>query len=131
MRAYRHRKPKRLAAWLAAFAIMLQALLPGLHHPGGMALAGTLALVDAPHLCLAPGSAPVSPGDRDKAPGHHQPDCPICQAMHAIGGFPPPTALVLAHDAVAAPSIAKIAPSSRILGRSFRPQQPRAPPSLA
>jgi hypothetical protein len=128
---HRHRNPNRRTAWLAAFALLLQALLPGLHHPGGMALAGTLALGDAQHLCLARGSVPVSPGDPDKAPGHHQPACPICQAMHAIGGFAQPAALVLAHDAVAAPSLAKIAPAPRIFGRSFRPQQPRAPPSLA
>jgi hypothetical protein len=127
----RHRQPNRRAAWLAAFALLLQALLPGLHHPGGMALAGTLALGDAPHLCLAPISAPVSPGDRDTAPGHHQPDCPICQAMHAIGGFAPPAALVLAHVAIAARSVAITEPASPVSRRSFRPQQPRAPPSLA
>jgi hypothetical protein len=128
---HRHRKPNRLAAWLAAFALLLQALLPALHHPGGMALAGTLALGDAHHLCLAPGGGPVTPGDPGKAPGHHQQDCPICQAMHAIGGFAPPAALVLAHDAIAAPSVAITEPASPVSRRSFRPQQPRAPPSLA
>jgi hypothetical protein len=125
---HRHRKPNRFAAWLAAFALLLQALLPALHHPGGMALAGTLALGDAQHLCLAPGDAPA---DHEKPAGHHQPECPICQAMHAIGGFAPPAVLVLAHEAVAGPSISNIAPASPVSRRSFHPQQPRAPPLLA
>jgi hypothetical protein len=122
-------KLNRRAAWLAVFALLLQALLPAVHHPGGMALAGTLALGDA-HLCLAPGSAPVSPGDTDKSP-HHAPACAICQAVHAIGGFAPPAAPVLAGQTAIATSFAPSRSAAPVSRQIFRAQQPRAPPSFA
>jgi hypothetical protein len=131
MGMHKHRGSNRRAAWLAALALLAQALLPALHHPGGMALAGTPSLVDARHLCLAPGSAPVSPADTDKSPAHHQPACPICQAVHAIGGFAPPAAPTITGQIAAPASFSPVEPASPALRPTFNRQQPRAPPSLA
>jgi hypothetical protein len=82
----------RRAAWLAVFAILLQTIVPALHHPAGMAFGGAPTLSYAEHLCVAPGSTPVAPTDPDKGAHHHLPACAICQAVHAIGGFASPDA---------------------------------------
>ncbi len=78
----------RRGAWLAIFAILLQALLPVVHHPADMALAGTLGFAGAHNLCIAPGGAPVQPAVPDKAPHDHLPACPICQAIHRSAEHP-------------------------------------------
>ncbi len=84
----RRHKLSRVAVWLALLAVLVQALLPAFHHPAGMALAGEVTPTASHNMCLAPGGAPPEPG---KSPAHHMPPCPICQAVHAIGGFAPPT----------------------------------------
>ena len=96
-----------------------------------MALGGTLAFGDVQHLCLAPGSTPVAPGGEDKAPHHHLPACAICQAVHAIGGFASPSAVmpvVLATYTIAAlPYFNPARPRQRQNSH----QQPRGPPTFA
>jgi hypothetical protein len=119
----RHKALKR-ASWLALFAILFQALLPLAHHPAAMA--APAGFDSAHNLCLAPGS--TAPSDPAKAPAHHMPDCALCAAMHAIGGFVPPMAPAIAVSrdyVIATPVFALI-----LLPRqSSRPrQQPRAPP---
>jgi hypothetical protein len=129
-RKYRATRP---AAWLAAFAILLQALLPALHHPASMALAGIggdkIAGLDiAQYLCLAPGG--TTPDEHDKAPAHHIPPCALCSAVHAIGGFAPPIAPVIAvsreYGVVVPTATALALPQQRPTHR----QQARAPPVL-
>jgi hypothetical protein len=111
-------------------AIWLQALLPAVHHPAGMALAGGLGAIDQRNLCHAPG--PVSPDEPGKAPAHSMPACALCQAVHAIGGFAPPQAIALA-PVTAYQEIALVPPASQAVIAAWRHrlQQPRAPPVLA
>jgi hypothetical protein len=112
-------------------AILLQALLPAIHHPAGMALAGVgekIAGLDVgQYLCVAPGS--IAPGEPGKAPVHRVQPCALCLAVHAIGGFAPPSGPVIIvpqdHDVVVRTAVAVIPPP---LPRSSSKQQPRAPP---
>jgi Protein of unknown function (DUF2946) len=127
----RNNRGTRPAVWLAVFAILLQALLPGLHHPAGMALAGDrIAGLDiAQYLCVAPGG--TTPDDPGKAPAHHHvPPCALCSSMHAIGGFAPPDALVIAVSrdyGIVVPTAVTLALPRRQVDL---PQQARAPPVL-
>ena len=131
-RGYRASRP---AAWLAAFAILLQALLlPAGLPSGGMIPAGlggdTVAGLDiAQHLCHAPGD--TSPDDPGKAPLDHQQCCALCLAAHAVGSFTPPSAPVVAvsrdYGIVVPTETALILPPQRSASRQ---QQPRAPPVL-
>jgi hypothetical protein len=116
----------RRASWLAVFAILLQAILPALHHP---AMAAPVGADMARSLCLAPGG--TAPADPVKAPGHHVPGCAICAAMHAIGGFVPPTAPVIAigHEYGLAVSASALLFMPREWLRLRH--QPRAPPIFA
>jgi hypothetical protein len=122
---HRNRKALKRASWLAIFAIVLQAILPALHHP---AMAVPAGFDGARNLCVAPGS--TAPADPAKVPGHHIPGCAICATMHAIGGFVPPTAPAIAISrefGAAMPASALIfLPRQWLRVR----QQPRAPPVL-
>ncbi len=104
--------------------------MPALHHPAGMAMAGMSGFGNAVNMCLAPGAD--APGNHDNGPAHPMPDCPLCQAVHAIGGFAPPSAAVTApiradlHVAFAA------AATISVPQPAFRSNaQPRAPPLSA
>jgi hypothetical protein len=133
MIAHRTHRANRGAAWLAIFALLLQSIIPALHHPATMALGtpGEMVSLDGgKNLCLAPGSAPAKPADQEKGSHqHHMPACAICQAVHAIGGFGPTTnaAIVLAPGFPADRPVARIAllvpRQARIL------PQPRGPPA--
>jgi hypothetical protein len=120
------------AAWLALLAVLFQALLPAVHHPAGMAMAGGLGIGGGGgiNLCLAPGTPPgnSAPADPGKNPAPHAPACPLCQAIHAIGGFAPPTApsLPVRHgEAIILP--ASVAAWVEPYAYRTHPQ-PRAPP---
>ena len=124
------RKARRPGSWLAVLAVLIQALMPALHHPAGMAMAGMPGFADAVNMCLAPGS--TAPGDHDKAPAHQMPACALCQAVHAMGGFAPPTVSI----ALAVRSDVKVAFTATetvsVPQPAFRSNaQPRAPPTLA
>src|SRR5579859_7336599 len=130
-RGYRTSGP---AAWLAIFAILLQALLPVAQAPAGMAPAGlggdTIAGLDiAQNLCHAPGD--TRRDDPGKAPLDHQQCCAICLAAHAVGSFAPPSAPTVAisrdYGTVVPVEAALILPPLR---SNLRQQQPRAPPVL-
>jgi len=124
----------RPASWLALFAILLQSLVPAIHHPASMALAGATDNVVggfdlAKNLCVVPGhNAPEGPG---KTPAHQLPDCAICQAVHAIGGFVPPVVPALTASSVHEIAFAAFAYSIAPQRWAHSSQQPRAPPSLA
>jgi hypothetical protein len=127
----RNTRGTRPAAWLAVFAILLQALLPGIHHPAGMALAGDkIAGLDiAQYLCHTPGS--TTPDDPGKAPAHHHiPPCALCSSMHAIGGFAPPSAPIIAVSGdygIVVPTVVTLVLPRR---QANATQQARAPPVL-
>jgi hypothetical protein len=132
MIARRRYRALRPAAWAAVFAILLQALLPAVHHPAGMALAGTgddkIAGLDVgQYLCIAPGS--TTPAGPEKAPVHHVQPCALCLAVHAIGGFAPPSgpAVIVPYGPgiIIRTAVALIPPP---LPRTSSKQQPRAPP---
>jgi hypothetical protein len=120
----------RPASWLAAVAILLQTLVPAVHHGGGMARAATPAFGDAKTMCLAPGS--TAPDEPKQTPGHTTADCTMCcQALHAFGGFVPPSspALIVRQDEIAAFMAPAPEPAPRLHARIG--QQPRAPPARA
>ncbi len=97
-----------------------------------MALAGGFSAADQRNFCHAPSPAAPAPADPGKAPAHSLPACALCQAVHAIGGFAPPTAAGLA--AVVSFEAVTFAPanSATMTGRRLHNrQQPRAPPVLA
>ena len=117
----------RLSAWIAIWAIWVQALLPIAHHPASMALGQYLADSEQ-NLCLSGAGSPISPDD--KGPAHKLPTCPICQAAHAIGGFVPPNLAKLAlplRYAIVSTVLLDIA-APRPLVRAAA--QPRGPPFL-
>ncbi len=132
----RNSKGTRQAAWLALFAILLQALLPTAHDPASMAAAGppahnapTLAGFDVSHyLCLAPGN--TAPDDPAKAPAHHILPCALCLVMHSVGGFLPATAAIT--GAGGGYTLALLALALGFTPRQwfYRRQQPRGPPVL-
>jgi hypothetical protein len=134
MIARRGHRASRPAAWLAAFAILLQALLlPVAQQPAGIALAGLsddaiAGLAVAQHLCQAPGD--TTPDDPGKAPLDHLQCCALCLSAHVIGGFVPPSApaVVVNRDyGIVVPTEASLVlPQQRAILR----QQPRAPPVL-
>jgi Protein of unknown function (DUF2946) len=127
----RNNRRTRPAAWLAVFAILLQALLPvvqaptGLAGPGGESIAG---LNIAAHLCHAPGD--TAPDDHGPAPVDHQQCCDFCLAVHAVGGFTPPSAPEIAvrrEYGIVSPVETSLVLPRRQAGST---QQARAPPVL-
>ncbi len=110
--------------------MLLQALIPALHHPASMAMADVLTGTGAKNLCLAPSGTPATPGTPDKAPHHSLPGCAICQAVHAIGGFTPPAAPAIAANACADAGFDTVTPAAPPLRPARASQQPRAPPIL-
>ncbi len=92
-------------------------------------MAGMLGPDGAKNLCIAPGSAPVTPGDQDKSPHHQMPACAICQAMHAIGGFAPPPVPVVAlvrEATISRPTLQSAQLAAQRVGEFA---QPRGPPA--
>jgi hypothetical protein len=127
----RNNRGTRPAAWLAVFAILLQALLPVVQAPASMVGPGgdTIAGLDiAAHLCHAPGDN--APDDQGPAPVDHQQCCDFCLAVHAIGGFAPPSGPILAinrnYGVVVPTATTLILPRRQVAS----PQQARAPPVL-
>jgi hypothetical protein len=124
-----HAGGRRRAAWTAIFAIVLQILIPALHHPAGMAQAGSLGFGAQHNICFSPGAnTPTAP---DKSPHHQAPTCALCQAVNAIGGLAQPSAPVVI-TATSEPAAFIAFPTTFAPARPphFH-QQPRAPPALA
>jgi hypothetical protein len=130
----RNSRKTRPAAWLATFAILLQALLPVAHSPAAMAPTGqgddVIAGLDlALNLCHAPGDN--APDDHVPAPVDHRQCCDFCLAVHAVGGFGPPSAPEIAvareYGIVLPVVTALVLPARRSI---LRQQQARAPPVL-
>jgi hypothetical protein len=115
----------RRTAWIAVWALVLQMLLPLIHHPAA-AKAGP---PDGLRICAVMGLMPTGKAEPSKTPVSKIPSCPICQTLHMLnGGFVPPDISVLAipseHDgSVGVVAVANILPHIIITGA-----QPRAPP---
>jgi hypothetical protein len=75
-----HTKLFRGAAKLALFAILLQVLLPLIHHPAQAAEAMPAGV----HICSVLHHASDTT-DADKTPVS-KPSCPICFSLHLLGG---------------------------------------------
>ena len=121
--------PRLLVAWLGLHALLLQLVLPVLHHPA--------------HVFATPrdiAAALVAMGDMGLVPSHAEhhgthdsqtmPDCPLCLAIQHAAPFVPPTAPTLVlptqHVALLPASHSDNAPH----WRSFAARA-RAPPSQA
>jgi hypothetical protein len=123
--AHRRHSTRRPRAWIAIWAILVQPLLPIAHHPASLALGQSLAATDH-NLCQGSAGAPR---DSDhKGPIHKVPTCPICQAVHAIGGFPPPTAVMLKSSFPYAIVVAVVTDNSAPRRLARVAAQPRGPP---
>src|SRR4051812_38179462 len=112
---------RRVAAYLALLALLVQVLLPvsdAFHHAQ---LGGAKTGLAAPAA-----SAPADPGDR--APATPPDECDLCKAIHLLGsGILPVLALVLAALVV----FCRLEPPRPTLPRGERrlfPVQARAPP---
>jgi hypothetical protein len=121
-----HRRASGPGVWLALLALWVQALLPAIHHPGA-AMPGTITSAIAGSLCMAPGSAPVSP--RDRAPEHKLPPCPVCQTLQILGaGFAPPATVAIPIPRFAGLVADDFGPGTGLPGRFRSTAQARAPP---
>jgi hypothetical protein len=132
----RRRIRGRWAAALALFAILLQSLLPALHHPAGMtlaggALAGGAGSGDRGNLCGAPGGAGEPADHPQKSPSHPMPACAICQAVHAIGGFAPPPPPALTAVSISVTLFTHRQPAAALQRLGYPRQRARAPPLVA
>lgn len=123
-------KANRRASWLAVLALLLQTLLPLMHHPADAASVAQGVFGDAKSICLASGPGQDTPSDNDKSPTHHVPPCAICQALQTAGGSVPPTSFVLVELAVSEALFSAAADSATIPVRAATSSQPRAPPAL-
>ena len=85
------RSTRRLSAWLAMLALVLNALLP-LAAQAMRAPAGPVGLHE---ICSTTGLVRVRPHDdsgRDQSPAHNAAllkDCPFCHLHHEGAGLPP------------------------------------------
>jgi Protein of unknown function (DUF2946) len=129
----RNNRGTRPAAWLAVFAILLQVLLPVAQSPASMTPVGlggdVIAGLDiAQNLCHAPGD--TAPDNHGPAPVDHRQCCDFCLAVHAVGGFAPPSAPVIAvsreYGIVVPVEAALVLPRRQ----ANATQQARAPPVL-
>ena len=79
---------RRVSAFVALYALLLQLAVPLAHDPIGI---GTFApWLDAP-LCHAGNSVPAAPGDQTPV-GTQSHLCPLCVSLQACGSFIAPLA---------------------------------------
>jgi len=109
----------RCAAWVVLLSLLAPMAL-GLAHSVANAAPAFL------HICHV---ATQADGNKDNAPTHKTPSCPICQNLHLLsGGIAPPSLALLAHIPIII-STALFALIIFIVCPAFTPQaQPRAPP---
>lgn len=135
----------RFGLWLAALALLLQAMLPAWHHPAAAAAAAAgggddgLSVV----ICTLYGYqvvplASLVGADAGKAglPEHKQPpiprDCALCQALSHLGTLDTPPAIALPRPPLAVALSPWTVAGGHILPAGTRlSAQPRAPPALA
>jgi hypothetical protein len=124
------RRPGRLAAWIAIFAILVAALAPGIAR----ALSAPQQALPWSDICTATGARTAGDGAPQPGSGQHEgiglKHCPFC--VNHAGHFALPTAApdrlpVLAPDAVFFPPSVTAA-SPRFIRVAT---QPRAPPSIS
>jgi DUF2946 family protein len=122
------RSARRFGCVLGLAAILSQTFVLLFHHPAGaMTMAGP-ALVAGHHHAQADPRSPASGG---KAPASMPPHCPICLALHVLGGFVPPTAAALPAEAPRVEAAFSRAPAPSVVGGLvLGGAQPRAPPPL-
>jgi len=124
---------RRIGAVLAVAGLLAQAGLLMLHRPPS---AAPMRFEHAAHLDVSlprhhhHASAPQAPDRGAPAPG--SPHCPICFALHLIGGFVPPAKAEVAPPAFwTAPAVPIIAESTAAARWLAALPQPRGPPRAA
>jgi hypothetical protein len=135
---------RRLGAWLAALAILLQALVPAWHHAALAMAAKTGGDGTSVVICTLYGYQVVPLASlvaldetgKVKPPEHKQPpvprDCALCQAMAHQNLMGPPPDLGLPPIPMAVALSPWIAVGGTILPATPRlAAQPRAPPTLS
>ncbi len=124
----RDRTARRVGAWLAVFALLLQMALPLAHDPLGLAMVAPG--LSSPICHAGATAAEGAPGQR---PASHDPACgicPLCITLQSGGVFLAPSAGagILAAFLPAAKPTPVAAASGAV--RSLRvASQPRAPPA--
>lgn len=124
----------RVAAWLAAWALLFQAVLPlgqalPAPRPGSGSGGAPLTLL----ICTAWGLKPLAAaGAGDKAPSSgHQPPCPICLSFALGQSLLPPTLVAVPQPVLAATEATTLVPSSQAAATDCPPPLPRGPPLSA
>lgn len=126
-----HRRVFRRAAWLGVLAVLLQILVPAIHHP--VVAAGQSFLFADSVIC----SASRVDSDRavipDKAPTKNASHCPVCWGLQQLaGGFVVPGGISAPGDTLGAGVANLLADSAAILvSVRLQAAQPRGPPHLA
>jgi Protein of unknown function (DUF2946) len=117
------RRAFRRASWLGVLAVLLQIVVPALHHPA--AAASQLSIFSDAVICTGSGT---SVPDKDRGKSH----CPICWALQQLaGGFTTPTVPAgpqCSFDAGIANRLTVGVPSLASIPRQAA--QPRGPPRL-
>lgn len=125
----RRKSWKRLGAALSSFALLLQLALASWGLPPPRLAIGPTARFDPHALCLAGGGpAPTPARETPASPAHdHGADCCLWHAVPAVqpGAVSLPTPIAYASATPTRPMAAGLAP-----GRSYRPANARAPPTL-
>jgi hypothetical protein len=120
------RRARRAGVLLAVLAVLSQTGLLLLHRPGdGVPTRHHehVAFHDVAH-----GDVPAaSPADRPDDPGRSV-HCPICLALHLIGGFVPPETIVLAGTSWTAIRLEHREPPRAVAPRFASDLRSRAPP---
>ncbi len=121
---FHHSKHFRRAAWVAVMAVLLQILVPLIHHPVQVFDGKNL------HICGLNNHLPSQP-DNEKAPAQKSPACPVCQTLHMLGnGFVTPHAPVITEVYIAANPVYDFT-NKPVIPRLISPSaRPRAPPTL-
>jgi len=135
---------RRLGAWLAALAILLQALVPAWHHAalamaattGGDAASVVICTLYGYQVVPLASLVALDETGKVKPPEHKQPpvprDCALCQAMAHQNLMGPPSDLGLPPIPLAVALSPWIAVGGTILPATPRlSAQPRAPPTLS
>lgn len=127
----RHSLAFRRAAWLGLLAVVLQIVVPAIHHP--VAAAGQFSLFADSPICSASRGDSDRAGVPDKAPAKNASHCPVCWGLQQLaGGFVLPGAISVPADTLSADVGNRFTNNAAILASvHVQAAQPRGPPHLA
>ncbi|HVJ55804.1 MAG TPA: DUF2946 family protein [Aliidongia sp.] len=120
----------RLGVFIGILALLLQTLLPVLHHPGLTLAPAQRLVLDVP-VCSAHAAVPTKDQPARELPAHKPPPCPLCQALHFMGGYLPPIALLVPMPGCTAGAALANPPTGTAPLWTAYEGRPRAPPRTA